>query len=65
MWGKTGIGVVIYGRIRKDYLCFTCTPVFIVRLVSENSQLVSERMKEVRVMRVTFHILPTRYLYST
>ena len=24
MWGNAEIGVVIYGRIRTRYLCFTC-----------------------------------------
>ena len=33
MWGTTEIGVMICGRIRTCYLCFTYTSVFTVNLV--------------------------------
>ena len=33
MWGDTGIGAVIHGRVRTCNLCFTYTPVFTDSLV--------------------------------
>ena len=36
-WGNKEIGVVVYGRIRRWYLCYT--PAFTVGLVLENEQV--------------------------